>query len=213
MRCMAAGQLRRGIRQREMGYVLAVLREPDRGPAVPGLPADHLPGVQAGGLLAELVIFFNPPPGRRDGDQPGQRDRPGRPAPVIGQLAGVAVPPGQQDTVPDVVPAGGVVAGHLEHRPVVMPGALGPGPGAHPLPGLMRDHAGSRGGGDGAARAGGQDVIGPDRQHVAHLALADAPAQLAAAVDFIAGHEGGADPQGGARGPGGRRPAAAWWRT
>ena len=29
----------------------------DRGPAVPGLPADDLPGVQAGGLLAELVIF------------------------------------------------------------------------------------------------------------------------------------------------------------
>jgi len=29
---------------------------------VPGLPADHLPGVQVGGLLAELVIFFNQPP-------------------------------------------------------------------------------------------------------------------------------------------------------
>jgi len=31
---------------------------------------------QAGGLLAELVILFNPPSGRGDGDQPGQRDRP-----------------------------------------------------------------------------------------------------------------------------------------
>ena len=51
----------------------------DRGPAVPGPPADHLSGVQADGLLAELVILFNPPPGHRDGDQPGQRDRPGCP--------------------------------------------------------------------------------------------------------------------------------------
>jgi hypothetical protein len=31
----------------------------DGGPAVPGLPAGDLPGVQAGGLLAELVIFFD----------------------------------------------------------------------------------------------------------------------------------------------------------
>src|SRR5881398_1827222 len=31
----------------------------DRGPAVPGLPADDLPGVQAGGLLAELVVLFD----------------------------------------------------------------------------------------------------------------------------------------------------------
>jgi hypothetical protein len=38
-------------------------------------------------------------------------------------------------------------------------------------------------------------VVGADRQHIAHLALADAAAQLAAAVHFIAGHEGGADPQ------------------
>ena len=30
----------------------------DRAPAVPGRPADDLPGVQAGGLLAELVIFL-----------------------------------------------------------------------------------------------------------------------------------------------------------
>ena len=37
----------------------------DRGPAVPGLPADDLPGVQAGGLLAELVILFDSPAGMR----------------------------------------------------------------------------------------------------------------------------------------------------
>ena len=51
------------------------------------------------------------------------------------------------------------------------------------------------GGGHGAARAGGQDVVGADRHHIAHPALADAAAQLTAAVHFIAGHEGGADPQ------------------
>jgi len=39
-------------------------------------------------------------------------------------------------------------------------------------------------------------VVGADRQHIAHPALTDAAAQLAAAVHFIAGHEGGADPQG-----------------
>ena len=31
----------------------------DRGPAVPGPPADDLPGVQAGALLRELVILLN----------------------------------------------------------------------------------------------------------------------------------------------------------
>jgi hypothetical protein len=31
----------------------------ERGPAVPGLPADDLPGVQAGALLGELMIFFD----------------------------------------------------------------------------------------------------------------------------------------------------------
>jgi len=30
----------------------------DGGPAVPGLPADDLPGVQARALLGKLVIFF-----------------------------------------------------------------------------------------------------------------------------------------------------------
>ena len=38
-------------------------------------------------------------------------------------------------------------------------------------------------------------MVGADREHIAHLALADAAAQLAAAVHFIAGHEGGADAQ------------------
>jgi hypothetical protein len=31
----------------------------ERGPAVPGLPADDLPGVQAGALLGELMIFLD----------------------------------------------------------------------------------------------------------------------------------------------------------
>jgi hypothetical protein len=33
----------------------------DGGPSVPGFPADDLPGVQASGLLGELVIFFDTP--------------------------------------------------------------------------------------------------------------------------------------------------------
>jgi hypothetical protein len=138
---------------------------------------------------------LDPPSGRRDGDQLGQRDRCGCPAPVIGQRAGVAVPPGQQDAVALTVPGGSVVAGHLEHRPVVVAGALGPGAGAHPVPGAGGDQAGSRSCGRGAARTGGHPVVSADCQHIAHPALADAPAQLTSAVYFVAGHEGGADPQ------------------
>jgi site-specific DNA recombinase len=62
----------------------------------------------------------------RDGDQPGQRDRFGCPAPVERQFAGIAVPPGQQHAVPVSVPVGGIVAGHFQHRPVVVTRALGP---------------------------------------------------------------------------------------
>jgi hypothetical protein len=58
-----------------------------------------------------------------------------------------------------------------------------------------RNQADSRSCGRGAARAGGHSVVGADCQHIAHLALADAAAQLTAAVDFVAGYEGGADPQ------------------
>ena len=139
---------------------------------------------------------LNPPPGRCDGDQPGQRDRLGCPAPVERQRAGIAVPPDEQPAVPLVVPAGGIVAGHFQHRPAVVPGALGPGPGAHPLPGAGGNHAGGRGGGHGAARAYGDGVVGADRHHISHPALADAAAQLTSAVHFIACHEGGADAQG-----------------
>ena len=39
-------------------------------------------------------------------------------------------------------------------------------------------------------------MVGADRHHIAHPALADAAAQLTAAVHFVACHEGGADPQG-----------------
>jgi len=45
----------------------------DRGPAVPGLPASDLPGVQASHLLAELVIFLDGliiPTGKRKGQAP-----------------------------------------------------------------------------------------------------------------------------------------------
>ena len=95
--------------QVEIRYVLPT--SPD-GPHTPfcQLRKDHL----------------DPPPGHRDGDHPGQRDRPRCPAPVERQLAGIAVPPDKEHAVPTVVPVGGVVAGHLEHGPVVVPGALGP---------------------------------------------------------------------------------------
>ena len=39
-------------------------------------------------------------------------------------------------------------------------------------------------------------MVGADRHHIAHPALADAAAQLTSAVDFIACHEAGADVQG-----------------
>jgi site-specific DNA recombinase len=94
---------------------------------------------------------LNPPSGHCDGDQPGQRDRPGCPAPVERQLAGIAVPPGQQHAVPAVVPAGSVVAGHLQHRPVVVAGSLGPRTGPHPVPGAGGNHLDGAGGGHGAA--------------------------------------------------------------
>jgi NAD(P)-dependent dehydrogenase (short-subunit alcohol dehydrogenase family) len=42
--------------------------------------------------------------------------------------------------------------------------------------------------------AGGDDMVGADRHHIAHPALADTPAQLALAIHFIARHGGGADP-------------------
>jgi site-specific DNA recombinase len=136
------------------------------------------------------------PAGHRDGDQPRQRDRLGCPAPVERQRSGVAVAPGQQDAVPVPVLVGGIVAGHLQHRPVVVTGALRPGPGSHPVPGADGNHAGGRcGRRDRAARADRKGVVGADRQHITHPALADAAAQLTAAVYFIAGHEGGADPQ------------------
>jgi hypothetical protein len=66
----------------------------------------------------------------------------------------------------------------------------------HPLPGAAGNQVGRSGRGHGAARTGADDVVRADRQHIAHPALADAPAQLAAAVDLVAGHERGADPQG-----------------
>jgi hypothetical protein len=56
------------------------------------------------------------------------------------------------------------------------------------------DQPGGRGGGHGVARAGGQGVVGADRQHIAHAELADAAAQLPAAIHLIADGEGGADP-------------------
>ena len=65
------------------------------------------------------------PPGRCDGDQLGQRDRPGGPAAVERQRPGVAVPADQQHAVPVVLVIGSVVGGDLQHGPVVVADALG----------------------------------------------------------------------------------------
>jgi hypothetical protein len=96
--------------------------------------------------------------------------------------------------VPILVLFGRVVAGHLNHGPVVVPGALGPLPGAHPVPGAGGDHADGFGCRHGAARPGCQGVVGADCHHIAHPAPADTAAQFPAAVHLIASHEGGADP-------------------
>ena len=92
---------------------------------------------------------LDPPPGHGGGDQPGQRDRPGYPAPVERAGAGITVAADQQRAAPGialaVLVAGCVVAGHLQHRPVVVAAALGAVPGAHPLPGAAGDQPDGRG--------------------------------------------------------------------
>jgi len=58
----AAGAVRRGgDSQVDVG------KQAQGAPAMPGPLADHLAGVQAGGLLGDLLIFFDPPPGHGDG--------------------------------------------------------------------------------------------------------------------------------------------------
>ena len=98
---------------------------------------------------------LNPPPGHGDGDQPGQRDRPGCPASAGRAGAGIPVAADQQHAAPGiaraVVAAGRVVAGHLQHRPVVVAAALGAVPGAHPLPGAVGDQLDGPGRGQGPA--------------------------------------------------------------
>jgi site-specific DNA recombinase len=74
------------------------------------------------------------PPGDGHGDQLRQRDRVRGPAQEVADGAGVAVPAQEQCRVPGLVSFGGVAGHDLDHRPVVVPGALGRLPGAHPLP-------------------------------------------------------------------------------
>ena len=97
---------------------------------VPGaVPAD-LVVVQAGLVLRLSEAVFHCPPGARDGDQLGQRHRPGRGAQEIRQLevaflARVQRSAGQQPPVR---------AGSLDERPVIQPRPLGPVGAAQPLP-------------------------------------------------------------------------------
>ena len=132
---------------------------------------------------------LNPPPGDGYLDQLCQRHRVRCPAQEAADGAGVAVPAQEQHGVPVVLAFGGVIGRDLDHGPVVVLGALGGRAGAHPLPHSGFDQAG--GGFHGEAPAGGQGhlVVGADGQDVAGAALADALAQLKAAVHFVAGDE------------------------
>ena len=133
------------------------------------------------------------PAGDRRGDQLGQRDGPGTPAQVVADGAGVAVFAQEEEGMPVIVPVGGVVGLDLDHRPVVVLGALGRRAGAHPLPHTGLDQV--LGGFHGEAAAGrhGDHVVGADGHDVAGAEFADALAQVKAPVDFIAGDERGAD--------------------
>src|ERR1039457_3187522 len=162
----------------------------DRGPAVPGGPGGDLAAVQAGDLLVQLVIFLDFPAGDRHGDQLGQRDGPRAPALVVADGAGIAVLAQEQEGMTVVVALGGVVGGDLDHRPVVVLGALGRRSGAHPLPHAgfpqflrsLHGDATAGGQGDGMVRADGHDVAGAE--------FPDALAQVKAPVDFVADDEG-----------------------
>jgi tetratricopeptide (TPR) repeat protein len=125
---------------------------------------------------------LDPPAGLRDGDEPGQRDRPWCPAPAERERAGVTVSADQQHAVPVVL----AVAGDLEHGPVVVAGALGARAGAQPLPGTVRNDLHGSGSRDRRARARSNIGVGADREHVPHVTGADGLAQLAAAVHFVA---------------------------
>ena len=120
------------------------------------------------------------PAGDRRGDQLGQRDGPGTPAQVVADGAGVAVFAQEEEGMPVIVPVGGTVGLDLDHRPVVVLGALGRRAGAHPLPHAGLDQV--LGGFHGEAAAGrhGDHVVGADGHDVAGAEFADALAQVKA---------------------------------
>src|SRR5579859_3069881 len=162
-------------------------------PAVPGGPGGDLAAVQAGDLLGHLVIFLDFPAGDGHVDQLGQRDGLRAPAQVVADGAGVAVAAQEQERVPVIVPAGGVVGRGLDHRPVIVLGALGGRAGAHPLPHGRLDQVPGRLHGEAAAGRHGHHLVRADSHDIARPELADAPAQVEGPVDFIAGDERGAD--------------------
>ena len=135
------------------------------------------------------------PAGHRDGDEPLQRDRLRCPAPVIGQDPGAAVAAHQQRAVPVFLSFGGIVAGDLDHGPVVVADSLGSRSGGHPLPSPGGDDRRGPGGGHRLAAAEGQHVVGADREDVAQAEPADEAPQVTAAVDLVAGHHRGLDPE------------------
>jgi hypothetical protein len=90
-------------------------------PPVPGGPGADLVLVQPGQALACLEILLSGPPPSGDPDVPGKRDVPRRPAPVPGQLAGLAVAADQQPVPWAAGPDG-------DPGPVVVAVTLAPGP-------------------------------------------------------------------------------------
>ena len=117
----------------------------------------------------------------------------GRPAQVVADGAGVAVPAEQQHAVPVAVPVGGVVGLDLDHRPVVVLGSFGGRAGAHPLPGTGFDQPGGCLRGHPAAGGQCHHVVRADRHDVAAATGCGCRGAAPAAVHLIAGDEGGAD--------------------
>ena len=95
--------------------------------------------------------------------------------------------------MPVAVAVGGVVGRDLDHRPVVVLGALGRLPGAHPLPHAGFHQSGGVLHGEAAAGGQGHHMVRADGHDVAGAALADPLAQVKAAVHLVAGDEPGAD--------------------
>jgi hypothetical protein len=137
--------------------------------------------IKGGLVLAALETLLDVPPGPGDPNQFGQRRAAGRKALVVGQLAGSADRPADQQVV--------VRSAGPDERPIVGPVALGAGPARQPLPGPFRDRAGELVGADLLPGPGPDAVVAEDCQHVAKLlGLQEGPQRPVVAVGLITGY-------------------------